>query len=343
MTGRTQPYQFCVDVIVPVFNAETTVKRAVESAIALPQVRNVILVEDGSSDGSLLVCKGIRSEFERVQLLRHGDLGNHGAGAARNLGVTNAQADFIAFLDADDWYLPNRFEADSRLFECDPSLDGAYSALGNHYENPSLRKQWLDQGWPDTMTFSSAASPAELFSVLMWTHPSIHGDFHLDTLTLRRTLFDRIGGFHTGLRLQQDTHLARRLAAVGRLAGASLSSPVAIRRVHGANRMTHLEDHEQYYELWWESLGDSLAQLNVSHDVMRTYRRAYAHYRSTQPHKWKALGALGRWVIMDLREVTRPYGPFDLTFRRLFSEGQLATRFLSAKNRVVREIRRSVH
>jgi len=343
MNGLTSPRGFRVDVIIPVFNAENTVRRAVESAVALPQVRKVIMVEDKSSDDSFRICEIVQSEFERVQLLRHSDLGNHGAGATRNLGVAHAKAEFVAFLDADDWYLPNRFGTDSRLLEDDPSLDGVYSALGNHYETPALREQWLCQGWPETMTLSAAPAPAELFSVLMWTHPSIHGDFHLDTLTLRTTLFNRVGGFHAGLKLQQDTHLIRRLAAVGRLAAGCLSEPVAIRGVHGANRMTRLEDHKLYYELWWASLGLSLKEMKASQDVMRTFRKAYAHYRSTQPYKWKALGALCRWVITDLGEIAKPYGPFDLTFRRIFSERPLALRFLSAKNGAVRRIRQAAH
>jgi len=72
-------------------------------------VHEVILAEDGSSDNSLVVCTALAEANPKVKLFRHPDGKNRGAGATRNLGVLNAQCDLIAFLDADDIYLPKRF------------------------------------------------------------------------------------------------------------------------------------------------------------------------------------------------------------------------------------------
>ena len=101
-----------ISVIIPVYNAEKYITQAVESALQFEEVCEVILVEDKSPDNALEVCKNLAKTFDRVTLYQHPDKGNHGAGASRNLGMKMATGDYIAFLDADDFYLPNRFEAE---------------------------------------------------------------------------------------------------------------------------------------------------------------------------------------------------------------------------------------
>ena len=71
---------------------------------------------------------------ERIKLFRHPNGKNKGAGASRNLGLENATFDFVSFLDADDWYLPNRFEKAKTLFK-DPEVDGVYEPIGAWFYN----------------------------------------------------------------------------------------------------------------------------------------------------------------------------------------------------------------
>jgi glycosyltransferase involved in cell wall biosynthesis len=63
-------------------------------------------VEDKSPDNALEVCLKLAEKYQRVKLYQHPDQQNHGAGASRNLGIEKATGEFIAFLDADDYYLP---------------------------------------------------------------------------------------------------------------------------------------------------------------------------------------------------------------------------------------------
>src|SRR5687767_10956534 len=105
-----------ISVIIPVYNAEKYVTQAVESALQFEEVYEVILIEDKSPDNALEVCRQLAEKNDRVKLFQHPDKGNHGAGPTRNLGLENATGDFIAFLDADDYYLPNRFDAEKELF-----------------------------------------------------------------------------------------------------------------------------------------------------------------------------------------------------------------------------------
>ncbi len=122
-----------ISVIIPVYNAEEFVVKAVESALQFPEVKEVLLIEDGSPDDALQVCQKLEADYDRAKLLQHPEKGNHGAGASRNLGLAIAACDYIAFLDADDFYLPNRFMADKKIFPENLAADFVYNAIGAHY------------------------------------------------------------------------------------------------------------------------------------------------------------------------------------------------------------------
>src|SRR5687768_1176577 len=100
---------FKVSVIIPVYNAEKYLRGAVESAVNLEDVGEILLIEDKSPDNALQLCHQLAKEFDKVRVFTHPHGENKGAGASRNLGIEKSTLDYIAFLDADDWYLPNRF------------------------------------------------------------------------------------------------------------------------------------------------------------------------------------------------------------------------------------------
>ncbi len=96
-----------VSVIMPVFNAEETLQRAVASVQAQDYPDwEVILIEDGSSDGSADLCADLAAADPRIQVLHQPR--NSGAAAARNSGLKIARGRYIAFLDADDEWLPEK-------------------------------------------------------------------------------------------------------------------------------------------------------------------------------------------------------------------------------------------
>lgn len=95
MNALGQPPE--VTVVIPCWNAETWAARAVESALAQPDVRvEVVAVDDGSADGTLAVLRGFGPRI-RVETGP-----NRGAQAARNRGLALASSEFVVFLDADD-------------------------------------------------------------------------------------------------------------------------------------------------------------------------------------------------------------------------------------------------
>jgi glycosyltransferase involved in cell wall biosynthesis len=231
-----------VSVIVPVYNAERYLEQAVRSVLVQPQTVEVLLIDDGSTDASLSICSALASQDRRVRVLRHADGTNQGAAASRNLGIRSATADFIAFLDADDYMLEGRFEpADARFAE-DPSIDGVYDAVGTFLEGETAIEWWSrNRGAEMLTTITASIAPEDLFvDLLTWRH----GWFCTDGIVVRQHLIDRTGLFDTALHLAEDSLMWRKMAIVGRLVGGSLDRPVAMRRVHGNNTIIRAENDD---------------------------------------------------------------------------------------------------
>ena len=97
-----------ITVIIPVYKAEKYLARSVESVLAQTYKNlEVILVDDGSPDGSGALCEAYGAKDGRVRVLHRE---NGGAAAARNAGLDAATGDYIAFTDADDHVAPDMLE-----------------------------------------------------------------------------------------------------------------------------------------------------------------------------------------------------------------------------------------
>jgi glycosyltransferase involved in cell wall biosynthesis len=112
-----------VSVVVPAFNAETTIVAAVESALGQTfDDLEVIVVDDDSTDATMERLAGIGDPRLRLLRTAHG-----GVARARNQGMDAARGQFIAFLDADDMWTPDKLEAQVQALSSDPSAWAVYS------------------------------------------------------------------------------------------------------------------------------------------------------------------------------------------------------------------------
>lgn len=222
-----------VSVVVPVYRARPYLVAAVESALAQPEVAEVLLVDDGSDDGSGALCRELARADRRVRAVAHPGGGHHGAGAARNRGVEEARSACVAFLDADDWYLPGRFAVGVPLLEASPSVDGVYEAAGVAFEDEDARQAWQAEGGRALLAVRRGVSPEDLLGVLV---DGREGTIFTGAVLVRREAVLDVGGFDPSLPLGQDTALWWRLAAARRLVGGELERPVAIYRRHSGNR-----------------------------------------------------------------------------------------------------------
>jgi hypothetical protein len=241
-----------ISVIIPVYNAAAFVAKAVASALMLEEVKEVLLIEDGSTDNSLAICKGLEKENDKISLFTHVNNLNKGAGASRNVGIENAKADFIAFLDADDYYLPNRFEAEKSIFETQPDVDGVYGALGFHYYSEGGKQKYERASFSKLTTLNGKPSPNELFLSLTWLHPEINGHFHIVALTLKRDIFDNKAEKFSNLTMHEDTVFIMQLSLNCRLQAGIIDRPVALRGVHDENRIVNNTDAQSRLVMWTE-------------------------------------------------------------------------------------------
>lgn len=226
-----------VSVIIPVYNAEKYLKKAVNSAINLQQVGEVILVEDNSPDDALTLCIALQEEFEKVKLYQHPNGENRGAGASRNLGIEKANFNYIAFLDADDWYLPNRFENAEKIFR-DSKIEGVYEPVGTYFYNDYNfffgKTRSKKEGDKIVTSLKKNIDSKRLFDYLLLPN---HGIIHTNGVTLKKSLIKKTGGFSHELRLHQDTEFWIRCAFYGKLIAPETPEVVALRGVHEQNRI----------------------------------------------------------------------------------------------------------
>lgn len=96
-----------VCVIIAAYNGERTIARAVASALREPEVREVVVVDDASTDATSARAAGADDGSGRLAILRHDR--NRGPSAARNFALRSSSADLVAVLDADDFVVPGRF------------------------------------------------------------------------------------------------------------------------------------------------------------------------------------------------------------------------------------------
>lgn len=227
-----------ISLIIPVYNAALFVEKAVTSAINFDCVNEIILIEDGSKDNSLEICERLCNTYSKVNYFTHVNNENLGAGASRNLGIQHAKNEWIAFLDADDIFLENRFDKEFEYFSQNKEFDGVYGALGVYYFSQNAKHQFKKTFQSDLTTVKEKIAPEKLKYSLLQLNKKQKGYFSLDTLTVKKSLIEKAGMFNTRLRLHQDTDLIIKLSVLGNLLPGNINVPISSRGVHENNRIT---------------------------------------------------------------------------------------------------------
>jgi glycosyltransferase involved in cell wall biosynthesis len=193
-----------VSVIIPTFNREATVVGAVESALQQTHHEiEVIVVDDGSTDGTTKVLEPLA---DRITVIRQA---NAGPSAARNRGVAASKGGIVAFLDSDDHWTADKIERQVKLMEragssmcCCVSnatvmgLDG--ETVGNTFDFAGLDFQFDEGEW---------TNPQDVLATRFLLFNQV--------VAVRREAFDRVGGFNEKLRLLEDYELSLRLSSAG--------------------------------------------------------------------------------------------------------------------------------
>ncbi|WP_312075180.1 glycosyltransferase family 2 protein [Chryseobacterium sp.] len=262
-----------ISVIIPVYNASAFLEKAVDSALQFEEVAEVVLAEDASTDHSLELCRKLSQEHERVILYQHDDKGNHGAAATRNLGIKNATSQFISFLDADDYYLPNRFAAEKNIFR-NEKIDGIFGALGTEFITEKGRDEFQEKFKNNGLTtVQFAAEGRTVFEGLIGvSHNTFGSFFHLNTLTVKRAvLLEHNLYFNKNLRVHQDSDFIIKLAYQSYLKTGIIDEAVAIRGVHDDNRITKIKQYSPKFYSNQLMLHESLYEWANSNKIDQKY------------------------------------------------------------------------
>ncbi len=216
-----------IAVVIPVFRAHYLADCLASVFAQTVSPDQVIVVDDGSPDRAEITA-AVAPFGDRVTLLRQENLG---AGAARNNGIRHADADLIAFLDADDLWCPTLLERQLEVLAQDSSRVLVY-ANGRLMGDGPLRGMLFMDTAPSTGEPTLGALLTQRCTVLT------------SSVVVKREALLASGLFDESLRRGQDFDMWIRLAAAGARFGYT-TDPLVYRRIHGMNlsgdRLTELE------------------------------------------------------------------------------------------------------
>lgn len=239
---------FSISVIIPAYNVERFIEKAIVSALEQEEVEEVVVVDDGSTDNTVEIVKGFQKGNSRIKLFYHLNHINKGRSATRNLGIQNATENYVAFLDADDFYLTNRFKKDRAIFEKSTTVEGVYNAVGFHYYRKASESEKVQN---KISTLSQQVPPEELFDCVI---SSKYGYLHLNGLTVKKTVFDKIGYFNEALMVAEDSDIIYKLALKCVVIGSSIDVLMAKRGIHENNIFTRSDLYKVYNIKLYESI-----------------------------------------------------------------------------------------
>lgn len=211
-----------ISVVIPCFNAETYIEAAIRSVLVQewPNLE-LVVVDDGSSDRSAQL---VLDTFPGVTLLRQV---NQGVAAARNVGMARAQGEWIAFLDADDIWLPGKLRAQSEMLRTIPGARMCYTAWQVWKSTaPAPSHEYLAQ------LLSQSSDAARWSGPTGWVYPQLLLDCEVWTSTVlaHRSVFSQVGQFDPMLRIGEDYDLWLRASRVTQI--LRVPAPLALYRMH---------------------------------------------------------------------------------------------------------------
>lgn len=238
---------FSISVIIPAYNVERFIEKAIYSALNQVEVEEVIVINDGSSDKTSEIVESLKTTNSRIKIYHHKNEVNLGRSATRNLGIIKATSNYIAFLDADDFYLENRFENDKKILE-DNAVDGVYNAVGFHFyrEIKTTESKHFKLN-----TISKKLTPEDLFYGIV---KSKYGFLHLNGIIIRKDAFKIIGLMNETLKVTQDTDIIFKMALKCRMLPGDIEKPVALRGIHDDNIFNKGDIYKEYTPKCFESL-----------------------------------------------------------------------------------------
>ena len=241
-----------VSAVIPAYNAAAYVREAIKSVLRQSYAPiECLVVDDGSTDETAAI---VAAYGDRVRVLPQE---NRGVSVARNRGAREAAGDLLAFLDADDRWLPERMERQMQVLQDRPEIEAVVCAT--EVVDRELEPVGVVRQDPSIDLHDLLLCRASVVSVS-------------SNLLVRREAFEAVGGFDERLSTSADWAMTFRLLQRGRL--ASLEDTLVQYRVHGSNMSRTVEVFERDMLRAFDGLlGDPAAEP----ELRPLRRRAYAN------------------------------------------------------------------
>lgn len=226
-----------VSVIIPVYNGEQFIARAIESVLAQTYpAHEIVVINDGSKDKTEDVLKGFGGR------IRFKTIPNGGVSNARNQGIKMATGDLIAFLDADDVWKNEKLALHEELFSKYP--DVGFSCCNYLVFNPYLKKEveHFDVLKGYSVTFNAPISGDDALKVLA----ALNFVGTASTVILKKAVLDRVGVFNTAYRQAEDYELWMRAAMVTSF--IVLSQVLVDKKTHATNLTNDQFEMNSYHK-----------------------------------------------------------------------------------------------
>jgi Glycosyltransferases involved in cell wall biogenesis len=226
-----------ISVIIPLYNKEKSIARAINSVLKQTEQNfEIIVVNDGSTDHSAAVVENLNAG-DKLKLIHQE---NGGECAARNRGIKEAGTDLIAFLDADDEWLPEFLKTILALQAQFPDAEVYGSSYYRQKNNGNL-------GLPQSsFVFGEdwIGVIQNFFEVIYKNNP-----FCASSIAATKYILEKVGGFPLGVKYGGDIDTFIRLSLAGKI--AFINKPLVIIHVDAENRVTRLQHDpsEEFHQI----------------------------------------------------------------------------------------------
>jgi len=296
-----------VSVIIPVYNCDRYIQEAIESVLNQTYTGyEIIVVDDGSTDNTRSV---LQPYFDRIHYIYQQ---HQGVSIARNRGIQEARGEFVAFLDADDFFLlPSKLAEQVACFEAQPSLGIVHS--GWRMVNQQGKKMVDREMWRNAPTL-------DLKTWVSWV------PVFLGATMFRRNWLESVGSFDPQLPHAEDVDIIFRLALMG-CQSAWLEKIVVGYRQHDGNATRQVYEqgkfldavmnnffarpdlpaqvHQLQQEVWYHS------RIWLAWNFYRTgnfYEMAQYLHKSLRYRPYSLTETISYWIVMFKNLASECYG-----------------------------------
>lgn len=233
-----------VSVVIPVYNREETIARCIDSALSQSYDNlEAIVVDDYSKDGTVSVIEGAFKNS--IKLIKHKE--NKGGSAARNTGISKAEGKYIALLDSDDVWKPNKIKHQVKLLE---ARDERY--IGSYTDAEYISQGFISTALKNIIGSSSWEESCSVEGILS-LNDKIGG---ASTLLIKKSIVDEIGGFDPEFDRHQDYEFLIRCLKKGNMIRVPINYVIKFE-----SNYADASTIEQSKSLFIDKFSDDISQL----------------------------------------------------------------------------------